>query len=63
MTGSVEPSEVDLGYDMPVRRIDDGPRVAKPYTDDQRTAIQELAYAVDQDLARGDVRLTIGGRA
>jgi uncharacterized protein (DUF2126 family) len=61
ITGSVEPSEVDLAYEMSIRRIEDEPSAAKPYTDDQWTAIQQLGHTVDQDLAREDVRLTMGG--
>ena len=61
ISGSVEPSKVDFRYEMSVSRINDVPRVDSPFTDEQWKEVQELAHAVDADLADLDVRLTTGG--
>lgn len=61
ITGSVERSEVEFSYSMSVRRLNETPRVAKPYTDDQWGEVEQLAHRVDADLATQDVRLTMGG--
>ncbi len=46
---------------MRVTRITETPRVTKPYTDEQWSGIEALGHAIDCDLARLDVRLTMGG--
>jgi uncharacterized protein (DUF2126 family) len=46
---------------MSVARIVETPRVTKPYTSAQWEAIVALGRGVDAELARGDVRLTMGG--
>ena len=51
----------EFTFEMRVRRIDETPRVTKPYRDDQWKAIQALGRQVDRDLERLDVRLTMGG--
>ena len=61
ISGSVEPSKVDFTYEMSVRRVDQAPHAARPFTDEQWEEVQELAHAVDADLAAADVRLTMGG--
>ena len=61
VSGSVEPCDVDFSYEMSVRRIEETPSVVKPYTDQEWSKVQELARTVDADLARLDVRLTMGG--
>ncbi len=61
ITGGVDPSEVEFGHDMSVRRLLESPRVTKPYADAQWAAIEALGRKVDADLERFDVRLTMGG--
>jgi uncharacterized protein (DUF2126 family) len=61
ITGEVETCEVEMVHRMAVERIYESPRVTKPYTDAQWSAIVSLGHAVDADLARHDVRLTMGG--
>ena len=61
VTGAVDESEVDFSYTMSVQRIHESPRVTRPYTERQWDAIVALGRAVDADLARLDVRLTMGG--
>jgi len=61
ISGRVDPCEVDFVHNMSVRRIDETPRVTKPYTPGQWARIEELARGVDEDLAAADVRLTMGG--
>lgn len=61
ITGSVEPSKVDFSYSMSVRRLNETPRLTRPYTDDQWRRIQDLGHTVDADLNERDVRLTMGG--
>ena len=61
ITGNAEKSEVDFSYQNTVTRVHEDPRVTKPYTQTQWAAIENLAQHVDQDLEKGDVRLTMGG--
>ncbi|MBV8209873.1 MAG: transglutaminase family protein [Burkholderiaceae bacterium] len=61
VTGSVDECEVHFEHQMSVRRLLESPRVTKPYTDDQWSAIYRLGHCVDADLERLDVRLTMGG--
>ncbi len=61
VTGAHEPCEVDFHFEMSVSRIHEDPRVTKPYTEEQWARIESLGHTVDQRLARGDVRLTMGG--
>ena len=46
---------------MSVKRIQESPRVTKPYSDDQWNEILALGNKVDADLNASDVRLTMGG--
>jgi uncharacterized protein (DUF2126 family)/transglutaminase-like putative cysteine protease len=61
VTGVVDACEVEFGYEMAVRRIYESPRVTKPYTEEQWRAIDACGHDVDRELARAEVRLTIGG--
>jgi uncharacterized protein (DUF2126 family)/transglutaminase-like putative cysteine protease len=59
--GAVEKSEVSFEHHMSVQRVFESPRVTQPYSDEQWAGILALGEAVDQDLQRQDVRLTMGG--
>jgi len=61
LSGIVEACETTFEYLMKVARIWEAPRVTKPYTEAQWQAIDTLGKRVDQNLAAGDVRLTMGG--
>ena len=61
ITGAVDPSEVQFGFEMSVERILEQPRVTKPYSETEWQEILAAGHAVDQRLAAGDVRLTVGG--
>ncbi len=59
--GGVDESEVVFVHHMGVQRIVETPRVTLPYSDDQWAKVLALGEAVDRDLVKGDVRLTMGG--
>ncbi|WP_207536821.1 transglutaminase family protein [Sabulicella rubraurantiaca] len=61
ISGLVEKAEVEFGFEMHIRRIEDRPRVTKPYTPEQCAAITAMGREVDRALARQDVRLSMGG--
>ncbi len=61
VTGAVDKSEVSFSHEMSITRIWEAPRVTKPYPEEQWQAIDQLGHAVDAELARNDVRLTMGG--
>lgn len=61
ITGLVDDCKSEFGFDMNVARIFESPRVTLPYTDKQWSAIESLGRAIDVDLGKGDVRLTMGG--
>jgi len=59
--GMTEIAKSTLTFEMKVTRIHEDPRVTKPFTEGQWSAIDTLGRQVDQELADGDVRLTVGG--
>ncbi|MEI7938233.1 MAG: transglutaminase family protein, partial [Verrucomicrobiota bacterium] len=61
ITGLVGESKCEFGFEMKVTRIHESPRVTKPYTEAQWNEIESLGRQLDTDLARDDVRLTMGG--
>ncbi|MDR3415695.1 MAG: transglutaminase family protein [Nevskia sp.] len=61
ISGAVDECEVEFAHEMYVRRLYESPRVTKPYTEDQWSAIDALGHRVDDKLRTGDVRLTMGG--
>jgi uncharacterized protein (DUF2126 family) len=61
ISGGVEKCETQFHFEMSITRIHESPRVTKPYTPEQWTAIDVLGKKIDEDLVAGDVRLTMGG--
>jgi uncharacterized protein (DUF2126 family)/transglutaminase-like putative cysteine protease len=61
VSGLVSECEVDFFHEMSVTRIHEDPRVTKPYTEEQWNSLCEVAAQVEDELAAGDVRLTMGG--
>ena len=61
ITGSHEPCDVEFGHEMSVKRVQEDPRVSKPYTEDQWQAIVRTGDVIDEMLDREDARLTMGG--
>jgi uncharacterized protein (DUF2126 family)/transglutaminase-like putative cysteine protease len=61
ITGVVDDCECIFGHEMTVTRVQESPRVTLPYTDEQWSKIESLGHAIDVDLKKGDVRLTMGG--
>ena len=59
--GTVEPAGVEFSHVISVRRLNEVPRLSKPYSDDDWVHIRNIAHAVDRDLKDQDVRLTMGG--
>jgi uncharacterized protein (DUF2126 family)/transglutaminase-like putative cysteine protease len=61
ISGMVGKAEVEFGFEMHVTRIAQSPRVTKPYSEDVWAKIRAQGEAVDQALARHNIRLTMGG--
>ncbi len=61
VSGAVDECETSFEHSMSVRRVWEAPRVTKPYSEAQWTAIESAGSAVDALLEAQDVRLTMGG--
>jgi uncharacterized protein (DUF2126 family) len=61
VTGVLDPCEVQFEHTMTVERVRETPRVTRPYADAEWARIEALGDAVDRELERHDVRLTMGG--
>ena len=61
VTGAVDESDVQFAHRMRIERVWEAPRVTRPYSDEQWSAIEKLGHAVDARLMESDVRLTMGG--
>ena len=61
VTGYTDLCETEFTYSNTVQRIYEDPRVTKPYTEAQWTAINTLGRQVDEDIVQNDIRLTMGG--
>ncbi len=61
ITGVVDECECEFSHEMKVTRVQESPRVTLPYTEEQWGRIETLGHAIDADLKKGDVRLTMGG--
>ncbi len=61
ITGMMDECETEFFYSNDITRIHEDPRVTKPYSDAQWETIMALGDKVEEDLQKGDVRLTMGG--
>ncbi len=61
ISGALDECECEFSHEMNVTRVYESPRVTLPYTDEQWKSIESLGHAIDDDLKKGDVRLTMGG--
>jgi uncharacterized protein (DUF2126 family) len=61
ITGMADAVNAEFSFAMRIDRIVETPRVTRPYTEDDWSAIDALGRSVDEKLAAGDVRLTMGG--
>ncbi len=61
ISGAVDECKCDFGFEMSIARVHESPRVTKPYTEEQWQSIEKLGRAIDVDLEKRDVRLTMGG--
>lgn len=61
VTGVTDKCESKLHHEMKVTRIYESPRVTRPYSEEQWDRIESLGRAIDADLVKQDVRLTMGG--
>ena len=59
--GTVEPANVDFSFEMSVRRLEDAPRLSRPYSEEQWSRVRSGAHTIDSDLLAQAVRLTMGG--
>jgi uncharacterized protein (DUF2126 family)/transglutaminase-like putative cysteine protease len=59
--GTVEPANVDFSYSMSVSRLNESPRLSKPFSEEDWAKVEQVAHKVDADLKAQDVRLTMGG--
>jgi len=61
LSGTVEPAEAKLSFEMTVARVAETPRVTRPFSEESWVALDALGERVDADLVAADLRLTMGG--
>ncbi len=61
VVGATDICETVFTFSNKVTRIHEDPRVTKPYTKEQWNNINATGLKVDEDLEKGDVRMTMGG--
>jgi uncharacterized protein (DUF2126 family)/transglutaminase-like putative cysteine protease len=61
VVGASDPCETDFSFTNTVKRIHEDPRVTKPYTEAQWASIYATGLKIDEDLERGDLKMTMGG--
>jgi uncharacterized protein (DUF2126 family) len=61
ISGAVSPARTQFDFEMTVTRLAQPRRVTRPFDGADWQALNTLGEAVDEDLERQDVRLTLGG--
>jgi uncharacterized protein (DUF2126 family) len=61
ISGVASAADVEFSFDMQVIRTAEHPRITKPFSDTAWDELNTLGQQVDERLAAGDVRLTMGG--
>jgi len=61
VVGATDPCETIFSFSNTVTRIHEDPRVTKPYSEEQWAAILATGFKIDEDLQKGDLRMTMGG--
>jgi uncharacterized protein (DUF2126 family)/transglutaminase-like putative cysteine protease len=61
VVGASDPCETKFSFSNTVTRIHEDPRVTKPYSEEQWAAIHATGCKIDEDLEKGDLRMTMGG--
>ncbi|MEE4407641.1 MULTISPECIES: transglutaminase family protein [unclassified Serratia (in: enterobacteria)] len=61
ISGAIDECECEFEHLMAVVRVDEVPRVTKPYSEEQWQTIDALGYRIDSDLQANGVHLTMGG--
>jgi uncharacterized protein (DUF2126 family)/transglutaminase-like putative cysteine protease len=61
VVGSTDKCETTFSFSNTVTRIHEDPRVTKPYSEEQWATINATGYRIDEDLEKGDLRMTMGG--
>ena len=59
--GTVEPAQVEFDHSISIRRLNEPPRLSRPFSDKDWRQVQQVAHKVDADLDAQNVRLTMGG--
>ena len=61
ISGTAESCETEFFFENTITRIEEGPRVTKPYSDAQWQRIMDLGDKVDAEFEANNVKLTMGG--
>ncbi|UXP31455.1 transglutaminase family protein [Reichenbachiella agarivorans] len=61
ISGTAESTKTEFYFENTVKRIEEQPRVTKPYSDEQWAQIVAVGDQVDAEFEANDVRLTMGG--
>jgi uncharacterized protein (DUF2126 family)/transglutaminase-like putative cysteine protease len=61
ISGEVEECETTFDFHMKVERVFEPPRVTLPYREAQWREMDALGRRIDEEIARHDIRLTMGG--
>ncbi len=59
--GAIEKAEVEFEHAMTVTRVRETPRTTKPYTEEQWATLLKVGEAIENDIGKHDLRLTMGG--